>query len=232
MVCVFTIARWVQQCRETAQARVSLLSRLREADAENRDTLEQVEDQWSTAVQDAAALIQSKEAQLQLVNDYCRQTQLAKTIMERQTAELDAVKMWVWSIWECNINLKDVWRDKDCGTLKYTSHLVQYVAKTQMPSTWCGDIFLSGPKSRAPPRRQSNYAPYREVWRRTEQYSGSCSSSIPSCARTWASLSEQQHRLRRRTYKRSGEAWRELWRGPFITQMSILTSQAAFSQRY
>uniref|UniRef100_A0A3B4TNG0 Si:dkeyp-77c8.3 n=1 Tax=Seriola dumerili TaxID=41447 RepID=A0A3B4TNG0_SERDU len=55
---------------------------------------QQVEEaqQWSTAVKDAAAVIQSKEAQLQLVTDYCRHTQRAKTTMERQTAQLDAVK--------------------------------------------------------------------------------------------------------------------------------------------
>ncbi|GLD71901.1 nesprin-2, partial [Lates japonicus] len=81
-----------QQCRETAEAQLSLLQ-LRGADAENKNTLEHVEDQWRTAAQDAAAVIQSKEAQLQLVNDYSRQTQTAKTTMERQTVELDAVKM-------------------------------------------------------------------------------------------------------------------------------------------
>uniref|UniRef100_A0A3B4WN77 Si:dkeyp-77c8.3 n=1 Tax=Seriola lalandi dorsalis TaxID=1841481 RepID=A0A3B4WN77_SERLL len=53
---------------------------------------QQVEEQWSAAVRDAAAVIQSKEAQLQLVTDYCRNTQSAKTTMERQTAQLDAVK--------------------------------------------------------------------------------------------------------------------------------------------
>ncbi|XP_035850399.1 nesprin-2-like isoform X2 [Sander lucioperca] len=82
-----------QQCRETAQEQVSLLSQLRGADAENNDALEHVEDQWSTAAQDAAAVIQSKEAQLQLVTDHCRQTKATRTTLERLTAELDAVRM-------------------------------------------------------------------------------------------------------------------------------------------
>lgn len=70
-----------------------MLSQLRGADTENRDPLEHVEDQWNTAVQDAAAVIQSKEAQLQVLTEYCRQTQATKTTLERLTAELDAVRM-------------------------------------------------------------------------------------------------------------------------------------------
>ncbi|XP_031728981.1 nesprin-2-like isoform X3 [Anarrhichthys ocellatus] len=81
-----------QECREAAKAQVLLLSLLRGADAENKYALEHVEDQWSTAAQDAAAVVQSKEAQLQLVNDYCRQTQTAKTTLQRLTAELEAVR--------------------------------------------------------------------------------------------------------------------------------------------
>lgn len=72
---------------------MSLLSQLRGADAENKDALEHVEDRWSSAVQDAAAVVQTKEAQLQMVNDYCRQNEAAKTTLERLTAELDAVRM-------------------------------------------------------------------------------------------------------------------------------------------
>uniref|UniRef100_A0A3B3BFH2 Si:dkeyp-77c8.3 n=1 Tax=Oryzias melastigma TaxID=30732 RepID=A0A3B3BFH2_ORYME len=45
-----------------------------------------------SAVQDAAAVIQNKEVQLQLVTDYCRQIQAAKTTVDRLTAELDAMK--------------------------------------------------------------------------------------------------------------------------------------------
>lgn len=72
---------------------MSLLTQLRGADVEKREALEHVEDQWSTAAQDAAAVIQSKEAQLQLVNDYCSQTQAAKTKLEKLTEELDTVRM-------------------------------------------------------------------------------------------------------------------------------------------
>nr|XP_033497697.1 uncharacterized protein LOC117266566 isoform X2 [Epinephelus lanceolatus] len=82
----------VQECRETAQAQVSLLSQLKGADAENKDALEHVTDQWTAAVQDAAAVIQTKEAQLQLVTDYCKQTQEAKNTLDRLTTELAAVR--------------------------------------------------------------------------------------------------------------------------------------------
>lgn len=83
----------MQECRDTAQAQVSMLSQVREADAENRDDLELMEDKWCAAVQDVAAVIQSKEAQLQVVTDHCRQTQAVKTTLERLTAQLDAVRM-------------------------------------------------------------------------------------------------------------------------------------------
>ncbi|KAG7509989.1 nesprin-2-like [Solea senegalensis] len=78
-----------QQCRDAAQAQVSLLCHLRGADAENGDVLD---DQWSATAQDAAAVIHSKEAELQLVNDYCGQIQTIRTTVERQAAELDDVK--------------------------------------------------------------------------------------------------------------------------------------------
>nr|XP_019964757.1 PREDICTED: nesprin-2-like [Paralichthys olivaceus] len=81
-----------QQCRESAQAQGSLLSQQRGADAEGRASLEHLEDQWRAAAQDAAAIIQSKEAQLELVMDYGRQMQTAQTTVERQSAELDAVE--------------------------------------------------------------------------------------------------------------------------------------------
>lgn len=71
---------------------MSLLSQMKEADAENRDALELAEDQWYTVAQDAAAVVQSKEAQVQVVTDYCRQTEAAKSTLEKLTAELDAVR--------------------------------------------------------------------------------------------------------------------------------------------
>lgn len=71
---------------------MSLLSQMKEADAENRDALELAEDQWYTVAQDAAAVVQSKEAQVQVVTDYCKQTEAAKNTLEKLTAELDAVR--------------------------------------------------------------------------------------------------------------------------------------------
>uniref|UniRef100_A0A3Q1HP31 Si:dkeyp-77c8.3 n=1 Tax=Acanthochromis polyacanthus TaxID=80966 RepID=A0A3Q1HP31_9TELE len=82
----------VQECREAAQAQVSSLSQVRSADSESSKALEYLEDQWTTAAQDAAAVIQNKEAQLQLVTDYCDQIQAAKTLLENQAAELEAVR--------------------------------------------------------------------------------------------------------------------------------------------
>ncbi|XP_013765128.1 nesprin-2-like [Pundamilia nyererei] len=81
-----------QECREAALAQVALLSQLRGAVAENRDTLEHLEDQWSSAAQDAANIIQSKEAQLQMVTDYCQHIQTAKNAVDKATAELDALQ--------------------------------------------------------------------------------------------------------------------------------------------
>lgn len=84
----------LQECREVAQAQVLLLCRLREADdTENQEALENLEDQWSAAAQDAATVIQRKEAQLQLVTDCCRQNQMTKTTISTQAEELDAIKM-------------------------------------------------------------------------------------------------------------------------------------------
>ncbi|XP_068456284.1 rootletin-like [Clinocottus analis] len=82
-----------QECRESAQAQVLLLSELRAADAESNDALEHVEDRWSTAAQDAAAAVQSKEAQLRLVNDYCERTRAAEAALQRLTADLEAVRL-------------------------------------------------------------------------------------------------------------------------------------------
>ncbi|XP_039458830.1 titin-like isoform X2 [Oreochromis aureus] len=81
-----------QECREVALAQVALLSQLRGAVAENRDSLEHLEDQWTSAAQDAANVIQSKEAQLQMVTDYCQHIQIAKNAVDKATAELDALQ--------------------------------------------------------------------------------------------------------------------------------------------
>lgn len=72
---------------------MSLLSQLRGADSGNGDAQGKVENQWRVVAQDLTPVIQSKEALLQLVTEYCTQTQAAKTTMERLTAELDALEM-------------------------------------------------------------------------------------------------------------------------------------------
>lgn len=87
-----TLACCIQECREAALAQVALLSQLRGAVVENRDTLEHLEDQWSSAAQDAANIIQSKEVQLQMVTDYCQHIQTAKNAVDKATAELDALQ--------------------------------------------------------------------------------------------------------------------------------------------
>ncbi|XP_034531278.1 nesprin-2-like [Notolabrus celidotus] len=81
-----------QRCRDSAEEQVSLLSQLKGADAENKDALEQVEDQWNTIAQDAAAAIESKEAQLRDVTDYCMQTKAAETALETLVSEVDGVR--------------------------------------------------------------------------------------------------------------------------------------------
>ncbi|CAG5866901.1 unnamed protein product [Menidia menidia] len=81
-----------QECRLLAQLQVSLFSELKEADTINRETLENMEDQWNAAAQDGAAVIHSKEAQLDLVTDYWTQTQTVNATVDKLSAELDAVQ--------------------------------------------------------------------------------------------------------------------------------------------
>lgn len=82
----------MQECRDVAQLQLSVVSQLKEADAANRHSLDLLEDEWSAVVQDAAAVMQTKEAQLQLVSDYCAQIHSARTKLDHLTEELDAVK--------------------------------------------------------------------------------------------------------------------------------------------
>ncbi|XP_061890413.1 uncharacterized protein LOC133640784 [Entelurus aequoreus] len=81
-----------QECQDMAQDQVSLLCQQRDVPAENSDTLEFVEDQWRAVAQDAAAVVESKEAHLQLVHNFCQITQETKTTLERLATELDAVR--------------------------------------------------------------------------------------------------------------------------------------------
>lgn len=82
----------MQECRDAAQLQLSAVSQLREADAADEHGLDLLEDQWGGVVQDAAAVVRTKEAQLQLVSDYCAQTRSARTELEQLAAELDAVR--------------------------------------------------------------------------------------------------------------------------------------------
>ncbi|XP_043997936.1 nesprin-2-like isoform X3 [Gambusia affinis] len=82
----------VQQGLQLAQLQISLLPQLREANAEIKDILDQ-EDQWVTMAQDAAAVIQNKQAQLQLITDYCKQREMTKMMMDQLTAELHIMKI-------------------------------------------------------------------------------------------------------------------------------------------
>lgn len=83
----------MQECKDVAQLQLSMVSQQREADAANKDVVDPLGDQWRAVVQDAAAVVHSKETQLQLVSDYCTQLQRAKSKLDQLTAELDAVKM-------------------------------------------------------------------------------------------------------------------------------------------
>ncbi|RVE56939.1 hypothetical protein OJAV_G00211250 [Oryzias javanicus] len=80
----------LQECTELIQGQQPLFAQLKGGKAEPEEALKVL---WSSALQDAAAVIQNKEVQLQLVTDYCRQIQAAKTTVDRLTAELDAMKM-------------------------------------------------------------------------------------------------------------------------------------------
>lgn len=83
----------LQVCQDAAQAQLSMFSQMSRADAEGNEDLNLMEDKWSSALQDAAAVVQGKEAQLQLVTEYSQRTQAAKTTLERMMAEQDAVRM-------------------------------------------------------------------------------------------------------------------------------------------
>ncbi|XP_027891564.1 uncharacterized protein LOC114155726 isoform X3 [Xiphophorus couchianus] len=82
----------VQQGLQLAQLQMSLIPKLRKANAGIKDILDQ-EDQWGTMAQDAAAVIQIKQAQLQLVTDYCKQREMVKMMMDQLTAELRIMKI-------------------------------------------------------------------------------------------------------------------------------------------
>lgn len=81
----------VQECEKTAQTQAKSLGRLRESEADNNEALELMEDKWCAAAQDAAAVVQSKESQLQEVMSHCRQTEELKDDLEDLMAELETL---------------------------------------------------------------------------------------------------------------------------------------------
>lgn len=87
------LPRRVQKCRDVARERAAVLRRQREADADGSDALENLENRWSAAARDAAAVVQDKVDQLQLVQDFWRQNLKAKTTLESLAAELDVSRL-------------------------------------------------------------------------------------------------------------------------------------------
>lgn len=82
---------FTQECREAALAQVSLLSKQRRATDVSSDAADLMEDQWRCTAQDLDAVIQKKEAQLQLVTDYSQHVQEARTSLDELRKELDTV---------------------------------------------------------------------------------------------------------------------------------------------
>ncbi|XP_036006871.1 nesprin-2-like [Fundulus heteroclitus] len=87
------MAQQVEEVQQRSELQLSLLQQLREANAQKKDVLEDLENQWGILAKDTAAVIQIKEAQLQLVADYCRHRETAKKRMDQLNAELEAMKM-------------------------------------------------------------------------------------------------------------------------------------------
>ncbi|XP_035985169.1 uncharacterized protein LOC118558730 [Fundulus heteroclitus] len=87
------MAQQVEEVQQRSELQLSLLQQLREANAQKKDVLEDLENQWGILAKDTAAVIQIKEAQLQLVADYCRHRETAKKKMDQLNAELEAMKM-------------------------------------------------------------------------------------------------------------------------------------------
>lgn len=88
---LFLLVCRIQECENTAQAQAKSLSRLKESEPENAEALELMEDKWSAAAQDAAAVVQSKELQLQDVANHCQQAQALTNDLEELTAKLETL---------------------------------------------------------------------------------------------------------------------------------------------
>uniref|UniRef100_A0A671NG48 KASH domain-containing protein n=1 Tax=Sinocyclocheilus anshuiensis TaxID=1608454 RepID=A0A671NG48_9TELE len=91
-----------EECRRCAQRQVSMLSRQDQANGDigsgtngtvhDPEGMQQLSAQWSAALWDAASSVHSKEAQLQMVADFNRQTQKVKAILERLKIERAALR--------------------------------------------------------------------------------------------------------------------------------------------
>ncbi|KAG7466266.1 hypothetical protein MATL_G00163020 [Megalops atlanticus] len=81
----------VEDCRQCAQERVAAFSRMGEVEGRDSET-QHMGGQWSATLWDSSAAVHAKEAQLQLVIQYHKQTLAAKATLEKLTAELEAVR--------------------------------------------------------------------------------------------------------------------------------------------
>uniref|UniRef100_A0A671L7J1 KASH domain-containing protein n=1 Tax=Sinocyclocheilus anshuiensis TaxID=1608454 RepID=A0A671L7J1_9TELE len=91
-----------EECRRCAQRQVSMLSRQDQANGDigsgtngtvhDPEGMQQLSAQWSAALWDAASSVHSKEAQLQMVADFDRQTQKVKAILEKLKIESAALR--------------------------------------------------------------------------------------------------------------------------------------------
>uniref|UniRef100_A0AAY5EBE1 Uncharacterized protein n=1 Tax=Electrophorus electricus TaxID=8005 RepID=A0AAY5EBE1_ELEEL len=88
-------------CRQSAQKQVSSMSKQDHANGDisvvangsgyDPEAMQRLSCQWTAALWDATGTVHSKEAQLQLVIDYSRQTQKVKATLEKLAAELEAL---------------------------------------------------------------------------------------------------------------------------------------------
>ncbi|TRY90471.1 hypothetical protein DNTS_015631 [Danionella cerebrum] len=90
-----------EECRRSAQIQVSMISRKDRANGDistgtngtayDTDALQQLRAQWNAALWDAASSVHSKEAQLQMVVDFNKQTQKVKATLERLRTDCETL---------------------------------------------------------------------------------------------------------------------------------------------
>uniref|UniRef100_A0A3B1IQC2 Si:dkeyp-77c8.3 n=1 Tax=Astyanax mexicanus TaxID=7994 RepID=A0A3B1IQC2_ASTMX len=91
-----------EHCRQSAQKQISSISKQDQANGDvgiiangsayDPESMQRLSCQWTAALWDAVGTVHSKEAQLQLVIDYDRQTQKAQVTFEKLSAELVALR--------------------------------------------------------------------------------------------------------------------------------------------